>query len=284
MHKTFVDAAQEANERADNVSSAEENIRYGVDEVARIVARKDVDHFELVRIIERMYRRYLDRLRVDLIRLGADDISPSHAMLLFTIGDDDLSVRDLMDRGHYLGSNASYSLKQLVQSGYVDRTASPRDRRSARIRLTDKGKRLCEAIRAADEFNQDLIVRDEQDHNAFEETLRMLRRLEVLWATDLQQKQRPFCHQQVLTGNEATCTSCSCTGTVPGNSCTLPAGSCLKDGQQPFCRKAPTGQCLACGCFAIRTGNLRRERQIAPTARRCLMSMQAAGLPAYWTI
>ncbi|MCX2722852.1 winged helix DNA-binding protein [Roseibium salinum] len=187
MHKTFVDAAQEANERADNVSSAEENIRYGVDEVARIVARKDVDHFELVRIIERMYRRYLDRLRVDLIRLGADDISPSHAMLLFTIGDDDLSVRDLMDRGHYLGSNASYSLKQLVQSGYVDRTASPRDRRSARIRLTDKGKRLCEAIRAADEFNQDLIVRDEQDHNAFEETLRMLRRLEVLWATDLQQ-------------------------------------------------------------------------------------------------
>lgn len=187
MHKTFVDAAHEANGHASNVDSAEENIRYGVDEVSNIVTRKTVDHFELVRIIERMYRRYLDRLRVDLIRIGADDISPSHAMLLFTIGDDDLSVRDLMDRGHYLGSNASYSLKQLVQSGYVDRTASPRDRRSARIRLTDKGKRLCEAIRAADEFSQDLIVRDEQDHNAFEETLRMLRRLEVLWATDLQQ-------------------------------------------------------------------------------------------------
>ena len=187
MHKTFVDAAHEANGHADNVSPAEENIRYGVNEVSQIVARKNVDHFELVRIIERMYRRYLDRLRVDLIRIGADDISPSHAMLLFTIGDDDLSVRDLMDRGHYLGSNASYSLKQLVQSGYVDRTASPRDRRSARIRLTDKGKRLCEAIKAADEFNQDLIVRNEHDHNAFEETLRMLRRLEVLWATDLQQ-------------------------------------------------------------------------------------------------
>ncbi|WP_434055872.1 MAG: winged helix DNA-binding protein [Roseibium sp.] len=146
------------------------------------------NHFELVRVIERMYRRYLDRLRVDLIRIGADDISPSHAMLLFTIGDDDLSVRDLMDRGHYLGSNASYSLKQLVQSGYVDRTASARDRRSARIRLTEKGRTLCQAIKSADEVNQEQIVRNERDRMALEETFALLRKLEVIWATDLQQR------------------------------------------------------------------------------------------------
>ncbi|MCV0425415.1 MAG: winged helix DNA-binding protein, partial [Roseibium sp.] len=94
--------------------------------------------------------------------------------------------RDLMDRGHYLGSNASYSLKQLVQTGYVDRTPSPRDRRSARIRLTDKGKKLCETIKTADDVNQNLIVRDERDRRALEETLTMLRRLEVVWATSLQ--------------------------------------------------------------------------------------------------
>ncbi|MHA7776927.1 MarR family transcriptional regulator [Roseibium sp. M-1] len=134
-----------------------------------------------------MYRRYLDRLRIDLIRIGAEDISPAHAMLLFTIGDDDLSVRDLMDRGHYLGSNASYSLKQLVQSGYVDRTASARDRRSARIRLTEKGKLLCNAIKAADEVNQDQVVQSENDLRALGDTFAMLRKLEILWATDLQQ-------------------------------------------------------------------------------------------------
>ncbi len=145
------------------------------------------NHLELVRVIERMYRRYLDRLRVDLIRIGSDDISPSHAMLLFTIGDDDLSVRDLMDRGHYLGSNASYSLKQLVQSGYVDRTASERDRRSARIRLTEKGKQLCRTIKAADEVNQAHLVQSEADLRSLEQTFAVLRKLEVLWATDLQQ-------------------------------------------------------------------------------------------------
>ena len=75
----------------------------------------------------------------------------------------------------------------LVQSGYVDRTASARDRRSARIRLTDKGKMLCRAVKAADEVNQDQIVRSEQDLKALEETFALLRKLEVLWATDLQQ-------------------------------------------------------------------------------------------------
>ncbi|WP_244313625.1 MarR family transcriptional regulator [Stappia sediminis] len=132
-----------------------------------------------------MHRRYLDRLRLDLNRLGADDVSPSQVMLLFTIGDNDLSVRDLLDRGHYLGSNASYSLKQLVQAGYVDRTPSQRDKRSARIKLTDKGKSLCEDVRAADEANQRLIVRNERDLLALQETVNTLRRLEVAWATGL---------------------------------------------------------------------------------------------------
>ena len=191
MHKIFTDAPQQINGRINIPKPEVEENTYKIAESdmrAEMNPYSHANHFELVRVIERMYRRYLDRLRVDLIRIGADDISPSHAMLLFTIGDDDLSVRDLMDRGHYLGSNASYSLKQLVQSGYVDRTASARDRRSDRIRLTDKGKSLCQAIKSADEVNQAQIVRNERDRMALEETFALLRKLEVIWATDLQQR------------------------------------------------------------------------------------------------
>ncbi len=191
MHKIFTDAPQQINGRIKIPKPKVDENTYKIAESdmrAEMNPYSHANHFELVRVIERMYRRYLDRLRVDLIRIGADDISPSHAMLLFTIGDDDLSVRDLMDRGHYLGSNASYSLKQLVQSGYVDRTASARDRRSARIRLTDKGKSLCKAIKSADEVNQSQIVRNERDRMALEETFALLRKLEVIWATDLQQR------------------------------------------------------------------------------------------------
>ena len=190
MRKVFDEATYSVNGHISTIEPMIENTDRTLKDdrdTSNLNPYSSANHFELVRVIERMYRRYLDRLRVDLSRIGADDISPSHAMLLFTIGDDDLSVRDLMDRGHYLGSNASYSLKQLVQSGYVDRTASARDRRSARILLTEKGHKLCNAITAADEINQNQIVRNDRDRHALEETIAMLRKLEVVWATDIQQ-------------------------------------------------------------------------------------------------
>lgn len=140
-----------------------------------------VAHLELVRIVERVYRRYLDLLRNDLTRLGVDDVSPSQVMMLFTIGDDDLSVRDLIDRGHYLGSNASYNLKRLVECSYVDRSASLRDKRAARIRLSEQGRRLCELIRKIDEGYHRLAVRGDEQTKEFAIAFMTLRRLEHIW-------------------------------------------------------------------------------------------------------
>src|SRR5271168_1879796 len=87
---------------------------------------------DLPRLIERMHRRFLDVVRIELGKLGVEDISPVQAVMLDNIGNEEISVRDLIERGYYLGSNASYNLKQLVEGGYVDRQASERDRRAAR--------------------------------------------------------------------------------------------------------------------------------------------------------
>ena len=142
-----------------------------------------ITHLEIGRLIERAHRRFLDVLRAELTRLGVDDISPSQVMLLFTIGNDELSVRDLLERGHYLGSNASYNLKQLVDADYVHRAASQRDRRSARLRLTDKAQGLCDAIRATHDSRQ-----SDQDSEQTAElgiAYGVLRRLELLWTGSL---------------------------------------------------------------------------------------------------
>jgi DNA-binding MarR family transcriptional regulator len=99
---------------------------------------------DLPRLIERMHRRYLDVVRIELAQNGYHDISPVQAVMLGTIGgaggNEEISVRDLIERGYYLGSNASYNLKNLVEGGYVERQASVRDRRSARLRLSEKGR------------------------------------------------------------------------------------------------------------------------------------------------
>src|ERR1700744_1184255 len=101
---------------------------------------------DLPRLIERMHRRFLDVVRIELSRQGVNDISPVQAMMLANIGDEEISVRDLIERGYYLGSNASYNLKNLVDGGYVERQTSARDRRSARLKLSQKGREILEAI------------------------------------------------------------------------------------------------------------------------------------------
>src|SRR5580704_17732414 len=101
---------------------------------------------DLPRLIERMHRRFLDVVRIELGRQGINDISPVQVMMLANIGDEEISVRDLIERGYYLGSNASYNLKNLVEGGYVDRQASERDRRAARLKLSPKGKNILDAL------------------------------------------------------------------------------------------------------------------------------------------
>jgi DNA-binding MarR family transcriptional regulator len=144
-----------------------------------------VSHLELARIIERISRRYLDLLRTELTRIGADDISPAQVMFLLSVGPSEVAVRDLIDRGYYFGSNASYNLKQLVDSGYLERTASARDRRIARIWLTEKGNELCARLRAAERDYESVGDADDQEASDLQTTFGTLRRLEQVWTDAL---------------------------------------------------------------------------------------------------
>lgn len=144
-----------------------------------------VAQLELARLVERVSRRFLDYLRLELTKLGVDDISPSQVMVLLTIGAGEIAVRDLLDRGHYVGSNASYNLKQLVESGYLDRGASPRDRRLARISLSPKGQLLCERLRLLDEGSPFGGSQEPGFEVDLQTTYDTLRRLEQWWNDSL---------------------------------------------------------------------------------------------------
>ncbi|MCR4266985.1 MarR family transcriptional regulator [Nitratireductor sp. ZSWI3] len=140
-----------------------------------------VSYFELARMMERASRRFSGLLRAELTRLGADDIGPAQAMVLLAIGDMELSVGDLLDRGHYVGSNISYYLKQLADGDYIDRVASQRDKRSARIRLTKKGSKLCADLRDAANAYERVLTQGDEDRRNLEIAFHTLHRLEVIW-------------------------------------------------------------------------------------------------------
>ena len=97
---------------------------------------------ETITLIERLHRRFLDVLRVELERRGIDQINNVQSLLLANIGEDEVSVGELMSRGYYLGSNVSYNLKRLVATGLVAQERSQHDRRVVRVRLTEEGLAL----------------------------------------------------------------------------------------------------------------------------------------------
>lgn len=136
---------------------------------------------ELTRLIERIHRRLMDVVRIELARLGIDDISPVQVVMLLNIQGEEVSVRDLIERGYYLSSNASYNLKQLLEAGYIDRSASQRDKRAARIRLSERGEELCRELRAVEEAHAGRLIAGAEELSDFETAYRTLRRLERTW-------------------------------------------------------------------------------------------------------
>lgn len=101
-----------------------------------------------LRLIERLHRQLLDVIKSELDRTQQNDINSVQALLLFNIGEAELTAGELKTRGHYLGSNVSYNLKKLVEAGYIHHQRSDMDRRSVRVRLTEPGKRVCKMISA----------------------------------------------------------------------------------------------------------------------------------------
>ena len=103
-------------------------------------------YLEALTLVERLHRRLLDVIKDEFDRRGRADINSVQALLLYNIGDKELTAGELRTRGYYLGSNVSYNLKKLVEMGYLDHQRSRVDRRSVRIKLTDKGREVRDIV------------------------------------------------------------------------------------------------------------------------------------------
>ncbi|MFQ5785514.1 MAG: MarR family winged helix-turn-helix transcriptional regulator [Alphaproteobacteria bacterium] len=143
-------------------------------------------YFDLTHLIERLHRRFLDVLRAELDHLDVDDINAVQSLILANIGDEEITVRDLVKRGYYLGSNASYNIKKLVESGYLEQERSPHDRRSVRIKLSQKGLDLCAKVQQLQEKHAQAATNDPNGARELEGACQALRNLERRWSDYVQ--------------------------------------------------------------------------------------------------
>lgn len=99
-------------------------------------------YLESLALVERLHRLLLDVVKDEFERLNLLEINPVQALLLFNIGENEVTAGELKSRGYYQGSNVSYNLKKLVELGYMHHQRSEIDRRSVRVKLTERGRRV----------------------------------------------------------------------------------------------------------------------------------------------
>ncbi|MCB1546745.1 MAG: winged helix DNA-binding protein [Hyphomicrobiaceae bacterium] len=104
------------------------------------------EYLQALRLIERLHRLLLDVIKDEFDRVGGSELNSVQALLLYNIGESELTAGELKTRGYYLGSNVSYNLKKLVDMGFLHYKRSETDRRSVRVSLTEKGKQACDVV------------------------------------------------------------------------------------------------------------------------------------------
>lgn len=137
---------------------------------------------QLTQMIERLHRRMLDVIRYELEQAGISDVGPAQALMLTKIEGREVALRDIIDRGYYIGSNASYNIKQLVEAGYVLQKRASHDKRSIKLSLTKKGEELCGRIASFVSQQNETLFADAPSQKNLDVTIGVLRQLEQEWS------------------------------------------------------------------------------------------------------
>ena len=139
-------------------------------------------YLESLQLVERLHRRLLDVIKDEFDRNGRSDINAIQALLLFNIGNAELTAGELRSRGYYLGSNVSYNLKKLVDLGFINHQRSRIDRRSVRVSLTTKGQQVAEVVgRLYDRHIGSIGQVGGISADEFQQMNRALQRLDRFW-------------------------------------------------------------------------------------------------------
>ena len=143
-------------------------------------------YLESLALVERLHRLLLDVIKDEFERVGVLEINAVQALLLFNIGDNEVTAGELKTRGYYQGSNVSYNLKKLVEMGYMHHQRCEIDRRSVRVKLTDQGRAVRDVVaelfsRHADGLQNTGVLGD----GGIEDINASLRRVERYWSDQI---------------------------------------------------------------------------------------------------
>ena len=143
-------------------------------------------YLDALALVERLHRLLLDVIKDEFERVGVLDINAVQALLLFNVSDNEVTAGELKSRGYYQGSNVSYNLKKLVDMGYMHHQRCEIDRRSVRVRLTEKGRNIRDVVAALFERHAEgLEAKGVLGRDGIDMITTSLRRVERYWTDQI---------------------------------------------------------------------------------------------------
>ncbi len=143
-------------------------------------------YLDALALVERLHRLLLDVIKDEFERVNMLEINAVQALLLFNIGDNEVTAGELKSRGYYQGSNVSYNLKKLVEMGYMHHQRCEIDRRSVRVRLTQKGREVRAVVgQLFARHAEGLQAKGVLGADGIDQITRSLRRVERYWSEQI---------------------------------------------------------------------------------------------------
>jgi DNA-binding MarR family transcriptional regulator len=89
---------------------------------------------------------FLENIRTFLEESNKSELNAIQALIIYHIGKNMVKVNEIVKNHFYEGSNPSYNLKKMLAAHYLKTYPSSKDRRVLFITLSEKGKKLHEAM------------------------------------------------------------------------------------------------------------------------------------------
>lgn len=130
---------------------------------------------------ERNYKLFLEVLKREIDKEGYIAINAVQAFMLMNIGDNVVTIGEIISRGYYIGTNATYNIKKLIKSGYLDSTPSSYDKRAIYLKLTPRGFDLIQKLdKTLTQYMKDFEIKTKGKFS-IAKGIEFLRDMETFW-------------------------------------------------------------------------------------------------------
>lgn len=141
-------------------------------------------------MFSRMHTIFMEIIRLELERLGVYNLTSTQYMILQHLGTDRIPVGDLSLRISYFGTNISYNVRKMVESGHLIQEKAEHDHRTHYVFISPQSKELIGKMDQALEEHGEMLIKYGIDKAHICGILSAIEKIDDFWTYTLSHRYR----------------------------------------------------------------------------------------------